>query len=72
MHVCAAGGDDELRHLAVRAFLREHAAEAARYAEVKRDAAARHPQDRLAYIAGKGDFVVALDARALLWARERG
>jgi hypothetical protein len=31
----------------------------------------RHPQDRLAYIEGKEDYVVALEARALAWARGR-
>jgi hypothetical protein len=34
--------------------------------------AARHPQDRLAYIAGKDDDVTALEARAVAWARGRG
>jgi GrpB-like predicted nucleotidyltransferase (UPF0157 family) len=72
LHVCEAGSAHELRHLAVRDFLRTHDDEAARYAALKRQVAARHPQDRLAYIEGKHAFVTALEARALAWARDRG
>ena len=71
LHVCAAGGGEELRHLAVRDLLRADADEAARYAALKRGLAARHPQDRLAYIAGKEAYMDALEARALAWARRR-
>ena len=69
LHVCEAGGRHERRHLAVRDFLRAHADEAARYAALKSDLAARHPQDRLAYIAGKERYVRELEARAMRWAR---
>jgi GrpB-like predicted nucleotidyltransferase (UPF0157 family) len=68
LHVCEAGSEHEFRHLAVRDFLRAHAGEAARYAALKRCVAARHPQDRLAYIEGKGAFVADLEARAVEWA----
>jgi GrpB-like predicted nucleotidyltransferase (UPF0157 family) len=68
VHVFQAESTGEARHLAVRDYLRAHPAEAAAYAAVKRDVAARHPQDRLAYMAGKEAFVVALEARALAWA----
>jgi GrpB-like predicted nucleotidyltransferase (UPF0157 family) len=71
LHVCEAGSEHELRHLAVRDFLRGHPGEAARYAALKREVAARHPQDRLAYIAGKDAYVTALEGRALRWARGR-
>jgi GrpB-like predicted nucleotidyltransferase (UPF0157 family) len=71
VHVCAAGSHDELRHLAVRDFLRSHDDEAARYASLKRQLVARHPQDRLAYIEGKDRYVAALEARAVAWARRR-
>jgi GrpB-like predicted nucleotidyltransferase (UPF0157 family) len=67
-HVCEAGGEEELRHLAVRDFLRAHPREAAAYAAVKREVAAHHPQDRLGYIDGKHAYVAALDARAVRWA----
>jgi GrpB-like predicted nucleotidyltransferase (UPF0157 family) len=69
LHVCVAGGEDEIRHLALRDYLRTHPDEAARYAALKREVVARHPGDRLAYIEGKADFVAALERRALAWAR---
>jgi GrpB-like predicted nucleotidyltransferase (UPF0157 family) len=71
VHVREAGSDHELRHLAVRDFLRAHEAEAAGYAALKRQVASRHPQDRLAYIEGKEEYLTALEARALAWARAR-
>jgi GrpB-like predicted nucleotidyltransferase (UPF0157 family) len=71
LHVCEAGSEHEFRHLALRDFLRVHGDEAARYAALKRRLAARHPQDRLAYIEGKDDYVAALEARAVQWARGR-
>jgi GrpB-like predicted nucleotidyltransferase (UPF0157 family) len=71
LHVCEVGSAHELRHLAVRDFLRSHDDEAARYAALKREVVERHPQDRLAYIEGKEDYVVGLQARALAWARGR-
>jgi GrpB-like predicted nucleotidyltransferase (UPF0157 family) len=60
LHVVEAGSEHELRHVAVRDFLRAHADEAARYAALKRQVVARHPQDRLAYIEGKDDYITAL------------
>jgi GrpB-like predicted nucleotidyltransferase (UPF0157 family) len=60
-----------MRHLAVRDFLRTHDDEAARYAALKREAVARHPQDRLAYMASKDAHVAGLEARALAWAYGR-
>ena len=65
LHVCAAGSAHEARHLAVRDYLRDHPGEAAAYEELKRWLVARHPQDRLAYMAGKQDYMDALEARAL-------
>lgn len=37
LHVCEAGGEHELRHVAVRDFLCAHPDEAARYAALKRE-----------------------------------
>jgi GrpB-like predicted nucleotidyltransferase (UPF0157 family) len=71
LHVCAAGSAHERRHLAVRDFLRAHPTEAAAYAALKRRVAARDPEDRLAYIAGKEDYVTELEARALAWTTAR-
>jgi len=67
LHVCVAGSAHELRHLALRDYLRAHPEEARRYGEVKRELVARRPGDRLAYIAGKADYVAALERRALDW-----
>jgi GrpB-like predicted nucleotidyltransferase (UPF0157 family) len=69
LHVCQAGTEHELRHVAVRDFLRAHADEAARYAALKRRLVARHPHDRLAYMDGKDVYVKALEERAVKWAR---
>jgi GrpB-like predicted nucleotidyltransferase (UPF0157 family) len=67
LHVCAAGGDHEARHLALRDYLRARPEEALRYGEMKRGLVADRPGDRLAYIAGKADYVAALERRALDW-----
>ena len=67
VHVVEAGSGHERRHLAVRDFLRVHPAEAARYAALKREVAARHAGDRLAYIAAKQDHMTALEQRSLDW-----
>ena len=72
LHVCAAGGEQELRHLAVRDFLRAHPGEAGRYAALKRRLVESHPRDRLAYISGKEEYMAALEARAVAWALRRG
>ncbi len=69
LHVCLAGGENEVRHLAVRDYLRAHPEEVASYAARKRELVARRPADRLAYIEGKADFVAALERRAFAWAR---
>ena len=69
LHVCAAGSEDERRHLAVRDYLRAHPDEVAAYAELKRSLVARALGDRLAYIEGKDDYVAALERRAVAWAR---
>lgn len=44
---------------------------AADYAALKRELVARYPQDRLAYIGGKDEYVAALERRAVSWARRR-
>jgi len=69
LHVCEVGSAHEFRHLAVRDFLRNHRGEADRYAALKRGIAARHPQDRLAYVEAKAEYMTALEARAVTWRR---
>jgi len=68
LHVCEQGSNQELRHLAVRDYLRAHPDEAARYEALKRELVRLHPEDRLAYVAGKDGFMVDLEARAVAWA----
>jgi GrpB-like predicted nucleotidyltransferase (UPF0157 family) len=65
LHVCAAESFEERRHLAVRDFLRAEPEEAARYEAVKRESARLHPEDRLAYMAGKEGFILEMERRAL-------
>jgi GrpB-like predicted nucleotidyltransferase (UPF0157 family) len=72
VHVCAAGGGEEMRHLVVRDFLRSHSEEAAKYADLKRELARRTHQDRLAYIEGKEPFMRDLEQRAVAWSKARG
>jgi GrpB-like predicted nucleotidyltransferase (UPF0157 family) len=70
LHVCLAGSHEELRHLAVRDYLRADREEAARYEAVKRESARLHPEDRVAYMEGKDAFVAELERRALAVAKE--
>ena len=72
LHVCQAAGHEELRHIAVRDFLRAHPQDAATYAALKRQIAADHPNDRIAYIEGKNDHMKRLQERALTWASTGG
>lgn len=69
LHVCRAGGEHELRHLALRDYLRAHRDEAAGYGALKRELVREHPRDRLAYMAGKQRYIHELEARALSWVR---
>jgi GrpB-like predicted nucleotidyltransferase (UPF0157 family) len=68
LHVCQAGSSQELRHVAVRDFLRAHPDEAASYEELKRTLVREHPEDRLAYVAGKDGYMIELEGRAVRWA----
>lgn len=69
LHVCAAGSADELRHVALRDFLRSHLDDFEAYAAVKCALVDRTGRDRLSYIAGKAPYVDALEHRALAWSR---
>lgn len=69
--MCEVGSEHEFRHLAVRDFLRAHHDEAVAYAALKRQVVARYPQDRLAYMEGKEEYVAGLEVQAVEWARRR-
>ena len=66
LHGFEEGSPHVARHLAFRDHLRAHPAEAAAYAALKRDLAARHAGDWPGYCDGKAAFVDAVEARALL------
>jgi GrpB-like predicted nucleotidyltransferase (UPF0157 family) len=72
VHVCSVGSESERLHLLFRDYLRAHPAEADAYAVAKRAAAARHPEDRIAYTDAKGGFIHPALRRAGAWARETG
>lgn len=67
IQICQAGSHQELRHLAVRDFLRSHPEESVGYARVKRKAAIAANGERAVYSKGKDAFVHALEERALKW-----
>lgn len=50
-------GPGAIRHIAFRDYLRDHPAEAARYAALKQDLAGRFRDNREAYTAAKGAFI---------------
>lgn len=60
VHVLADGDPQWDRYLAVRGRLRSDPDTAARYQALKRELAARHPQDRAAYTAAKAAFLTDL------------
>jgi putative glutamine amidotransferase len=65
IHLCPAGSTWERRHLAFRDWLRDHPDDAAVYAQLKRDLAARHPNDIHTYTDGKSEFIRSIEAKAL-------
>ncbi|MFH9671693.1 GrpB family protein [Streptomyces sp. NPDC017405] len=64
LYVCAADSPELARHLAFRDYLRTHPESVRRYAELKRDLALRHRDDRSAYTEGKTAFITATLDRA--------
>lgn len=59
---------DIRRHLAVRDYLRAHAAAAKAYGALKQKLALQFPEDLGAYCDGKDAFVKQLEREALAWA----
>lgn len=61
VHLCEAGGEQELKHLVFRNHLRAHPQVAAQYATLKRELARVHdastPQSMEAYSLAKSEFV---------------
>jgi GrpB-like predicted nucleotidyltransferase (UPF0157 family) len=67
VHCFEQGASPVLRHLMFRDYLRAHSHEARSYEAVKREAAATHPADTLAYNDHKSPWIKACEARAAVW-----
>jgi len=72
LHVCAAGGDWERRHLLFRDWLRRDLSDRQRYARCKRVLARRSWPTMQAYADAKAGAIVAATERAEAWARVSG
>lgn len=72
VHVCQVGSRWEREHLLFRDFLLAHPEEAAAYADLKRQVAEQHPDDRIAYNDAKTPWIVAALERAEVWAQRTG
>jgi GrpB-like predicted nucleotidyltransferase (UPF0157 family) len=59
VHVVEEGSEDIRRYRAFRDHLRANPTDRDAYGALKRTLATRHPEDRLAYIDGKADFITA-------------
>ena len=63
LYVCAEDSPELRRHLAFRDYLRAHPDDARRYAELKRELAARYVTDIDRYVDGKAEFIEAILAK---------
>lgn len=72
VHVCNVGSDWEREHLLFRDYLRRHPADAARYAEAKREAVRYWADDGWAYTDAKTEAVLHILDRAAAWAATEG
>ena len=68
VHVCAAGGEWERRHLLFRDWLRNDEADRRLYAEAKSVLGGRQWQDMNAYAEAKTDVIAEITERAERWA----
>ncbi len=68
IHVCAASGEWEPRHLLFRDYLRAHPDRAAQYGELKRVFAERYRTERVAYTEAKSPFIGETLLLAAAWA----
>lgn len=71
VHAFAFDNEDVVRHLAFRDYMIAHPQIAQLYGELKRQLAARHPNDIAAYSEAKDGFVKEHQAKALLWRASR-
>jgi GrpB-like predicted nucleotidyltransferase (UPF0157 family) len=66
VHITQPNGEMWLRRLAFRDHMRANSDEARRYEALKRDLAARYPDDREFYTRAKTDYVEAIHRRMAL------
>jgi GrpB-like predicted nucleotidyltransferase (UPF0157 family) len=64
LYACVAGSDALRNHLAVRDYLRAHPEAAEAYGKLKKQLAARFPDDIDSYIEGKTEFILGILERA--------
>jgi GrpB-like predicted nucleotidyltransferase (UPF0157 family) len=69
VHICAAGGEWQRRHLLFRDWLRTDKADRARYAEAKSKLARHDWPDMNAYADAKTQVIQQITCRAERWAR---
>lgn len=60
LYVCDINSDELARHVRFRDYLREHPRAVERYGALKRDLAAKYPNDIDAYCSAKTDFICAI------------
>lgn len=60
LYVCLQGSTALANHLALRDFLRRDPVSVAQYSRIKRQLAARFPEDIDSYIVGKTEFILAV------------
>lgn len=68
IHIYVTGDLQIKRHLLFRDYLNANFKEAQDYAQLKQNLAAKHRQNRFAYIEGKTKFVKEIDNKARIWA----
>ena len=64
VHAFEAGSPQIKRHLAFRDYMIAHPDAAKVYSDLKRELAAKHPNDMEAYMDGKHEFIQEIDRRA--------
>jgi len=67
-HIFVDGNENVVRQLLFRDYLRAHRDEALAYEAIKREAAAAHPHNSLAYNDHKSAWILACQERARAWA----
>jgi GrpB-like predicted nucleotidyltransferase (UPF0157 family) len=67
IHVFAIGSAQVERHLAFRDYMIAHPEDAQKYSQLKRELAAKHPQNIDGYMDNKDEFIKEIDQKAAQW-----